>query len=440
MIQRFQKLLEKILDLYIFVSVEYMKHNKVDFLNIIFETQYNHWSLYPVILCMILWNYSIQKIVPQPELLGWALCGIFPLCSKFLTLKISNKIIYIISHVIVAAGIVFSEVCLSENYPLYIMALVIYFAIAMFMRFVHNKFLTNGMYSLIIPLATSVISLLVLDSIDYAFFEDYYIMFIVILIIVYVLGYYFEHYLSSITKNEGSAGNMPSEAIFKSGFTMVLGLLLVILVGICIIINSDVIREFFDKIRDMILDGIAYVMGILGNSNTDDIGAITEQLEFKQEPETTDSDFLRVFNQIFWTCLYIFVTVVIGFGLYFIFNMIVNFFRDKMDNPPKVHIENAGKDVRESVWQKDGFKKKEKKGLFLNDTQKVRRMYQKKILSDKEFIKNEKSHNKKMQATTAREYSEYINNMTIADIYEKARYSGQPCDKEDVKRMKEACK
>ena len=187
MIQRFQKLLEKILDLYIFVSVEYMKHNKVDFLNIIFETQYNHWSLYPVILCMILWNYSIQKIVPQPELLGWALCGIFPLCSKFLTLKISNKIIYIISHVIVAAGIVFSEVCLSENYPLYIMALVIYFAIAMFMRFVHNKFLTNGMYSLIIPLATSVISLLVLDSIDYAFFEDYYIMFIVILIIVYVL-------------------------------------------------------------------------------------------------------------------------------------------------------------------------------------------------------------------------------------------------------------
>lgn len=61
-------------------------------------------------------------------------------------------------------------------------------------------------------------------------------------------------------------------------------------------------------------------------------------------------------------------------------------------------------------------------------------------MADKSFSSTDNSTANEKGLITAREYGTSRQLEGFADSYEKARYSGQKCDKEDYKKMKESSK
>ena len=81
----------------------------------------------------------------------------------------------------------------------------------------------------------------------------------------------------------------------------------------------------------------------------------------------------------------------------------------------------------------------------LDSKEKIRRIYKKKASSYKpnplaEGAKEDNFSLERLGFYTAREMEARMEGGAFATVYEKARYSNEPCTAQDVKLMKEACR
>ncbi len=81
---------------------------KIELLSEFLTQQLNHWILFPLALT-IMGLTSRYTAVPRPDLLMWAVCGLFPVVFYFLRTKISRFPFFVLSHT--------AAVCLSLAVP-----------------------------------------------------------------------------------------------------------------------------------------------------------------------------------------------------------------------------------------------------------------------------------------------------------------------------------
>lgn len=408
--------------------------------------QFNHWSFFPVLIAVILYAENLLQEEFSFQWIGWAICMVQPYVSRFLADHCEKKWVFICSETILFVGLTIVLKMFCPFYPIYIIAMFVYTLCTLNMKITHNKYLHNEVFSLVVPIISSLVAILFFHNMDKLSYDSYFIYCDIVLIVLYILYFYLDKYLKEMKVNTGTAGNMPSDAIFKSGFkalVLFLGLLLPLMIFIS---NLEAVKTFFDLILDLLLRFIRFIFSLLPTDDGTTFDPSLSEINQVQAPiEADENPVLRmIFDVVFTVIIGAVMLVVLELIAVSLFRFFKRFFVGKLSAVRESESRNSIGDIREKLVTKE--KNRIRKSIFRTFTieDKIRKLYYKTLSDDKNlFGKNtENSENSSSDCShiTAREYEDKKNYIGFADIYEKARYSGQVCDKEDYKRMKESIK
>ena len=124
--------------------------------------------------------------------------------------------------------------------------------------------------------------------------------------------------------------------------------------------------------------------------------------------------------------------LLLGLFLFRFIKMMCERFRHK-----KLFVNGVSADNSRDIREKYEMKKEEKaqRGFwtFLNPTERIRRIYKQRIWAKRGNLLNGENA-RQLNTYTARECGSLLQEEQLARIYEKARYSGEECTREDIRK------
>lgn len=279
----------------------------------------------------------------------------------------------------------------------------------------------------------------------------YLLQIMIIYMGIYLLYYYLSQVLKFVNINCRMTENVPVKRLISTSFGMILVFILIVVMLLFLSVNREVIDEMAAQIGEFIKRIIRFITSFFNYES--DITISVEKAERVEGggpiPVTEQSTFSKFLDMLIYLggCAFLLVAV-IGAAMTF-YKLVQKAFRMKEGNK-QVETE-AEEDRVESIKKEKKKKQKTERSLFftMNPKQTIRRIYYK-VMSDARVIGKEVSA-KQILAKTAREncrscFAGVVEEdasgqkdremQNFYNIYEKARYSGEDCDKEDVKRMK----
>lgn len=266
----------------------------------------------------------------------------------------------------------------------------------------------------------------------------YYYVITFVYLIGYFLFYFTKKFLDFLKLNQNTASKIPVSDIFRNG----LGLTGLFTACSCVILlvtaNIDWVKVIADKIWSWILVVLGYIF-----SGIDTKPPLTGKEEMTQkDPQMGSSNMSEVIpietlEGLRNIVLVMFIlTVVIGLCLFIYYIYFVIKGRDRLDLSKK-RQENLAEndDVREYCGVEKKVKRKEDSFLFRSNREKIRRMYQKKVIKRKKELVGEQEQ-QRLKYMTAKECCERLNESQLKMVYEKARYSEEVITAEDVHLIK----
>ena len=261
----------------------------------------------------------------------------------------------------------------------------------------------------------------------------------------YLLGYFLYHFLTEYLKfvqiNEKSASNMPEKELFLHGVKQV-GAFTGIAIAITFLSSNvewvakivSVLGEWIKSLLKYLFAGIA---GAIEEESAPKPPAVEMGQDNMFEPVEYSEFWLKI--QKLLEILYdVIVVVIIVAIVYFGVRFIVRFVKEnftKVGKKKEVKAVLSNLDIRESC--KEEVFRKEKKGFldFLSNEQRVRTLYKKRVLKEKNHIVGE-AVQQELAYKTAKECCEKIEAADLKWVYEKARYSAERVTAEDVRKAK----
>ena len=263
---------------------------------------------------------------------------------------------------------------------------------------------------------------------------------------VYLVGFFLHHFMTKHLKfvdiNENCASNMPEKELFFHGVQQV-----GIFTGIVIVLssltsNTNWLSKLLSVIGDGVMEFLRYIFaGISGaireestpNTPIPDTGE-TQMFE----PVEYSELWLKIQELLEWVYRIMIFVIIVGI-LYFGIKAMIRFVKEnftKVGKQKEAKTILSNQDIRESCRKVN--EKKEKRSFlgFLNHEEKIRSLYRKRVLREKEKIVGDKVQ-QELSYMTARECCEKIGAMNLREMYEKVRYSAEKVTAEDVKRAKD---
>lgn len=269
---------------------------------------------------------------------------------------------------------------------------------------------------------------------------NYYFTLIFVYLICYFLCYFVTRYLNFITVNRNTASNIPEREIFISGMKQTV---VCIAGGVLFMLLSTNV-EWMAYIMNLIKQGLRVILKFM---------VYLFNLE-KSDPEVVASEqssgggmggglFEITDPHPFWIFLEKVAMVAVLVGSVFMLILAIkkgylflrNNFRER--NHAKMKEITGNQDIRESCEIENGTGEQRRWFSFLNNTEKVRKMYRKRIAKNKEYIIGDRNE-EELAYLTAKECCDKIHAERLKDIYEKARYSNEVITADDVKIIKAA--
>ncbi len=268
----------------------------------------------------------------------------------------------------------------------------------------------------------------------YDAWDLYYRMSLILVFLLYAVILFLQSYEDFLTVNRLSTGKIPFQEIFRSGIRSTTTF--VLLAGMVLFLISQFawLKPFLQVLRSGLLMVLRFLFGLLPADTTEPEVVIEQNTGSGEMPLLENED-----PFILWVILeYIAIIALLIVAVYILYRGIrkfIAFLQDRMHFLPESEIEamTENSDIRERLERiSDRSVSNDKKGfsfLFPDATQKIRHMYQKKMNA---------SGLAKMSISfyTARDAQKALGITGMAEIYEKARYSGIPCTEEDVRQMK----
>ena len=238
--------------------------------------------------------------------------------------------------------------------------------------------------------------------------------------------------------NEHSASNIPEQEIFFFGMkhsAMFAG-------GSVFFLILTANLDWFSKIMTAVGNRIVKLLSSLFQNvryEYVEVQQVEEIVEGAQEPYFElfiDFEFVYVILRLIDKLLNL---VAIVFVISLILNIsrgIYDFFRQKLllNGPIKASKYHSNQDVRE-YCAVDSNKKENNTRLFLNNREKIRRIFRKRILKNKTEIIGDRNP-KVLEYLTAKECCDKLSAENLKTIYEKARYSAEDITMDDVRKIK----
>lgn len=371
----------------------------------------------------------------NPNIGLWIATGLLSIALFFVRVHISNRLLFYGIHasILVATWII----PLEQVVKVFLLGNTIIYVILS----VRNKMISKtGKTALIHPAFFFVVTAIL--SIWETFvrnnqWEVIYIRMTFCYLIFYIIYFFVQRYLCFVESNEKNVSNIPEQEMFLSGIKQTA----VFVVGSSVVLWISLNLDWFSK-----------MMGKVGEWIVNMLRAIFSMFDFQvvEEVEKPLPDKMEVHtNGIGEAILPEFVleiiakaaTIIAIVGVFafvvFVVVVIYKFLREHFQKveKEKVSILQSTGDIRERCSL--GDKKKERKmfGGFLNNRDKVRKLFRKTVVKQKTRIIGSSDEGQLMYFT-AKECCEKINATELKQIYEKARYSDEEITAEDVRKAK----
>jgi len=265
----------------------------------------------------------------------------------------------------------------------------------------------------------------------------------------YFISYFLGNYLRFLVVNESSVAVMPEKEILSSGMKQTA---LFTAGGLCILLltaNIQWAAYLFSLVGKVLLAILKWLVSLLSKEETEEV----EELVMTSNQGMSDMGGLGEAGDpaLIWVILekILMFLVTVGVAVVFVvvIVMICRYIWKQFHNVKVVEQEKLqkGRDVREVC----GIERNTRESAviwspFLNNRERVRKVYRKQILKNKFHIIG--NHNvEDLKCMTAKECCDKISEESgsancLKKIYEKARYSSYEVTSEDVKNMKAAVK
>lgn len=403
-------------------------------------TQLNHFNLFIIALTItIIADNSIHCGRLNPFM--WFVIGFIPLLFYFARKYVKRFWVFMLIHVFT----IFSMLIIPMPHIVFrvivFLCILAYCIYSIYLSFDNNS-IHNGIF---IPPVTVVISFLSLCVLSYLKLEgwtQYYLFLTILIICVYFIAYYMEHYIKFITVNESSTGHIPQKAILFSGLKLLLSYVFIGMIILMITANFTWLENILDPIKNFLLGVLRKLFSWLPQKpetvENPDFSLLEDMSEDMSLPPENTFWLWEILEKLMGIIVICILTYFILKG---VFKLII-YIRDKvkLNGHTDITVSDKVYDIREKcdMIRKD---KKTSKDIFTKLTyeERIRKSFKKKLKASKYLI-CEKDDESALGYYTARECADTLENPLLGTLYEKARYSNIPCDKSDVTAMKEACK
>ncbi len=267
----------------------------------------------------------------------------------------------------------------------------------------------------------------------------YYLILALIYMTTYIFQLFLERYISFLVVNQSSASNIPEKEILVSGLKQT-----------CVYVACSITIMFLS----MNVEWLSFILGIIGRvlrvaarfllsfikpgpiEETEIVEEITETAMNKGggmflEPGAPHP-FWAFLDKVAIAAFFIGSAILIVKGIGAAYRYLKNNYRatDK-----KSYQIQSGPDIRESCEIERNDRTPRQRFGFLNNAEKIRKIYRKQVLKSEKIIVGE-GGTRQLAYLTAKECCEKISAGSLKAAYEKARYSNEGVTSEDVKAVK----
>ena len=266
----------------------------------------------------------------------------------------------------------------------------------------------------------------------------YYYVITFVYIIGYFVYYFIQQFLQFLQLNQNTASNIPIQDIFRNG----IGLTVLFSVCSSVILLLSANIDWFKSIMDRIWAGIQAVLYFLfsgldayaqpqGKPTVPEMKPELGDVEAGEIVLEQNSDLFRNIILVVGFVAVVMGIVFVGYYLYYLIKDFEGLNRKKKGK--EILPEND--DVREYCGIEKKSQRKTSGFVLRNNREKIRRIYQKRVLKKRKEIIGEQEQ-QQLKYLTAKECCDRLSEQQLKLVYEKARYSEEVISAEDVRLAK----
>ncbi len=376
--------------------------------------------------------------------------AVAPVLFYFAREKVKNAPLFFAVHILTVGAFGFLYADTSFEKVIFIIVTGVFAAFSINKRLTSN---TQGGYAINpIVMTGALLAFYIVDGFQANGKSGGYLLQIMIIYMgIYLLYYYLSQVLKFVNINCRMTENVPVKRLISSSFGMILVFILVVVALLFLSVNRELIDEVAAKIGEFIKSIIRFITSFFHYES--EITISVEKTETVEGggpiPVTEQSAFSKFLDMLIYLGGSAFLLTVVICAVMTFYKLVQKAFGMKAEN--KQIEQETDEDRIESIKKEKRKKQKTEKSLFfsMSPQQTIRRIYYK-VMSDARVIGKDVPA-KHILAKTAREncrscfagaVKEDISGQKEREMqsfystYEKARYSGNECDKEDIKRMK----
>lgn len=406
-----------------------VKQEKIILLKEFLITQMNHWALFPLVVTAA--GLTEMSYVP---LWQWILCSLATFVLFLVRRYTNHFLILAASHVCVWGCfwfMPFPNLILKAVLMLY---LTVYLLYSVFLRLRDGGRMDGNIHPGI-AVAVTAGAFILQHYHGRADWDSFYVVSLILFIGLFFLHYYLERYLRFLAVNESSTGHIPEQEIFRSGLGLAAvytaaGMLFLLLTS-----NIGWVRQIWLVFKRLLV----WLLHFLPAGT-----AAEEPMAAAEEPaqqggglppvEAGEPFWLWVLlEKLFMAAFFILIAAVALWGLFRLVKFLAARFRVglRVESPEL----EAVRDVREKCGIERRRTEKKPFLAFLSPQERIRRIYKRRVWAARGELAGDGSP-EVLNTLTARECGNKLEAEELAEVYEKARYSNEPCMPEDIKRAR----
>lgn len=411
-----------------------MKQEKIIAGADILATQMNHWTLFSIVVTAAILGKR------EPPLALWTVCALLPVMFFFIRRYTNHFLIMTGSHLlclVLLFSAPVSGLAVKALVCLYGIGLTIY----SFSLRIRTEERLDGIISPPVAVGIIALSLFLLHYAEHTEADIYFIGMIIFYFICYYIRCYFQHYLYFLTVNTGSTGYIPQREIFLSGAKLSIAFTLSGMAAILLVSDQNWLAQIFGVLKRGIIwlrdEGFFALIASFFQQEAERpptrMGDLSSAAPASMAMEMGEPGLLwQILEKVIGILVPVLLLLLFGRFLFRLIKMISERFRRKKLFTNGTAIDNS-RDIREKYETKKERKAQKDFWTFLDPTKRIRRLYKQRVWTKRENLINKES-SRPLGAYTARECGSLLREEQLALFYEKARYSGVECTRDDYKR------
>ena len=262
-------------------------------------------------------------------------------------------------------------------------------------------------------------------------------MYYYVIAFLYLIGcfvYYFvKRFLDFLKLNEYTASNIPSKDIFQNGMKMTVLFSACSSVILLLSLNIEWVKAIVDRIWSVVLAFLSFLFSGI-KPIPPEVGGVPVP---PQEPSLGGSDMNEIVPEQSLEGVrdFLIAFTVMGFiiFLYYVYHMVKGIEVETKKRSKEKLADSE--DIREYCGLEKNASRRLGRFHFPNNREKVRRLYQKKVIKRKRDLIGEQEQ-QQLKYLTAKECCDKLSEQKLKLAYEKARYSQEDITVEDVRLAK----